>query len=133
MYKHSDGIGSAMFQLLFCNITKGKFMLADEYSDSGFWEKVKGFALKAGKDVIEKALWLYYAAQRSETPVWAKTVIYGALAYFISPIDGIPDVTPVIGYVDDLGAIGAAVGMVTLYINEEVKEKAKNKLQDWFG
>ena len=55
-------------------------MQHSEYSDSGFWDKVKKFARTAGKEVIEKALWLYYAAQRPETPKWAKTAIYGALA-----------------------------------------------------
>ena len=53
-------------------------MQHSEYSDSSFWDKVKKFALTAGKEVIEKALWLYYAAQRPETPKWAKTAIYGA-------------------------------------------------------
>lgn len=108
-------------------------MSTEEYNESSFWEKVKTFAAQAGKEVIEKALWLYYAAQRQETPVWAKTIIYGALAYFVSPIDAIPDVSPAIGYVDDLGALSAAIGMVSLYINEEVKQQAKEKLNTWFG
>ena len=108
-------------------------MTTEGYTDSSFWEKVKSFALQAGREVIEKALWLYYAAQRSETPAWAKGVIYGALAYFISPIDAIPDITPFVGYVDDLGAISAAIGMVSVYINDEVKVQAKAKLDDWFG
>lgn len=108
-------------------------MSQEEYSDSGFWEKVKNYALQAGKEVIEKALWLYYAAQRPETPAWAKTVIFGALAYFISPIDAIPDITPIVGYTDDLGALAAAVAMVSAYINQEVKEKAAQKIKEWFG
>jgi uncharacterized membrane protein YkvA (DUF1232 family) len=108
-------------------------MAASDYSESSFWEKIKEFALKAGREVIEKALWLFYAAQRPETPAWAKTVIYGALAYFISPIDAIPDITPVIGYVDDLGVIGGAITAVSFYINDEVKEQASEKLQNWFG
>ena len=86
-------------------------MQHSEYSDSSFWDKVKKFALTAGKEVIEKALWLYYAAQRPETPKWAKTAIYGALAYFISPIDAIPDITPLVGFTDDLGALAAAIAM----------------------
>ncbi len=52
-----------------------------DYSDDNFWNKVVKFAKKAGKDVIEKALLLYYAAQSPQTPVWAKTTIYGALGY----------------------------------------------------
>ena len=103
------------------------------YSDSSFWDKVKKFALTAGKEVIEKALWLYYAAQRPETPKWAKTAIYGALAYFISPIDAIPDVTPLVGFTDDLGALAAAIAMTSAYINEDVKRKTSEKLLSWFG
>jgi uncharacterized membrane protein YkvA (DUF1232 family) len=108
-------------------------MSIDNYSDASFWEKVKIFALQAGKDVVEKALWLYYSAQKPETPTWAKAIIYGALAYFISPIDAIPDITPIVGYTDDLGAIAAALGAVSMYIDDNVKEQAKNKLNDWFG
>ena len=94
---------------------------------------MKKFALTAGKEVIEKALWLYYAAQRPETPKWAKTAIYGALAYFISPIDAIPDITPLVGFTDDLGALAAAIAMTSAYINEDVKRKTSEKLLSWFG
>ena len=104
-----------------------------EYSDNSFWDKVKTFAITAGREVIEKALWLYYAAQRPETPKWAKAAIYGALAYFISPLDAIPDITPWVGFTDDLGALAAAIAMTSAYINEDVKAKASQKLWDWFG
>ena len=103
------------------------------YSDKGFWDKVLKYAKVAGKEVIEKALWLYYATQNPQTPIWAKTVIYGALGYFIFPIDAIPDPTPVVGYVDDLGVLAATVMTVSIYIDEEVRSKANQKLKDWFG
>lgn len=108
-------------------------MTDDGYSESRFWDKVKQYAKVAGSEVIEKALWLFYAAQRPETPAWAKAVIYGALAYFILPTDAIPDLAPLVGYTDDLGALAAAIGMVSLYISDEVKEKASRKMLDWFG
>lgn len=104
-----------------------------DYTDTGFWEKVADYAKTAGKEVIEKALFLYYSAQKPETPVWAKTAIFGALAYFISPIDAIPDVLPVIGYVDDLGVLAAAVASVSAYIDADVKQDARNKMAAWFG
>lgn len=103
------------------------------YSESGFWDKVSRYALQAGREVMEKALWLYYAAKRPETPAWAKTIIFGALAYFISPLDAIPDLTPLVGYSDDLGALAAALGMVMVYVNDEVKARAASKLNEWFG
>ena len=103
------------------------------YSDQSFWEKILSFALSAGKEVIEKALWLYYAAQSPNTPAGAKAIIYTALGYFIFPLDAIPDIIPVVGYADDLGALAAAVAAVAIHIDENVKEKTKQKLKDWFG
>jgi uncharacterized membrane protein YkvA (DUF1232 family) len=104
----------------------------EDYTDQSFWDKLKKFALQAGKDVVEKALTLYYAAQRPETPLWAKTVIYSALAYFVLPTDAIPDVTPIAGYADDLGALAAALTTVAMSITPEVRKNAKQKMQDWF-
>ncbi len=105
----------------------------DEYSEEAFWKKIKNFAAKAGHDLIERSLQLYYAAQRPETPAWAKTTIYGALGYFISPIDAISDLTPGIGFADDLGVLALAISTIAIYVNDEVKQKANDKLDNWFG
>lgn len=103
------------------------------YSERGFWSKFRHYAKTAGSKVVELALQLYYAAQDPETPAWAKTIIYGALGYLILPVDAIPDMVPVAGYSDDLGALAAAGAMVAMYITPEVKEQAKKKPKDWFG
>lgn len=97
------------------------------------WWKLSKFAKSAGRELVEKALWLHYAAQRAETPTWAKSVIYGALAYFILPADVIPDVIPASGYSDDLAVIAVAIGTVATFIDENVKHRASAKLQTWFG
>jgi len=103
------------------------------HEDSSFWEKIKGFADTAGREVIEKALSLCYSLLDSDTPIWAKTVIIGALGYFISPIDAIPDLTPFIGYSDDLGALVSAVITVGAHIKAEHKAKAQETIKVWFG
>lgn len=110
-----------------------KNMYEKEFSDDGFWGKLTQYAKTAGAEVIEKALWLYYAAQNPQTPAWAKTTIYGALGYFIFPIDAIADIMPFVGYADDLGVLALAVVTVSMYITEDVKEKAQTKLNSWFG
>ena len=107
--------------------------MANEFDDGSFWNKVKHFALKAGREVVEKALWLYYAAQQPSTPAWARTVIYGALAYFVLPVDAMPDAIPVAGFTDDLGALAAALGTVSMYVTSEVKTMAADKMKEWFG
>lgn len=105
----------------------------NEYTESGFKNKLIRYAQIAGREVVEKALWLYYASRSPETPAWAKTAIYGALGYFISIIDAVPDFTPIIGYADDLGVLVAALATVTAYVTPEVKTKASEKLRQWFG
>lgn len=102
------------------------------YSDESFWQKATTYASAAGKEVIEMALKLYYAMKDSDTPAWAKTVILGALAYFILPADAVPDVIPG-GYTDDLGALAAAAWTVAQHIKESHVEMAKNTLERWFG
>ncbi|WP_394391061.1 YkvA family protein [Shewanella woodyi] len=104
----------------------------DGYSEEGFWLKVKQFAVKAGREVIDNALCLYYAAKRPDTPKWAKTIIFGALAYFITPLDAIPDLTPMVGFTDDLGALAAALAMVAMYVDDTIKNQAAEKSAAWF-
>jgi uncharacterized membrane protein YkvA (DUF1232 family) len=104
-----------------------------QYRESSLWEKMKDFAVAAGNEVIEKALTLYFCLIDSDTPVWAKTVIVSALGYFIVPIDAIPDLAPVVGYSDDLGALASALAIVVAHVKPEHKQKAKEKLRVWFS
>lgn len=115
----------------FSNVSNNEY--AKEYSESSFWYKVKKFASKAGSKVIYTALKLYFTLQSPDTPAWAKAVIIGALGYFISPIDVIPDVTPVVGFADDLGVLAAAAASVVTNITPAIKAEAKRKLSEWFG
>lgn len=107
--------------------------MSDQYSEESFWEKIKKFGKKAGYKVVYAALLLFFCLKDGNVPAWAKTVIIGALAYFISPVDAIPDIVPVAGFTDDLGSLAAALGIVAVYINDDIKQKAKSKLVDWFG
>ena len=57
-----------------------------DYTNAGFWQKLNTLARKAGREVVDKSLQLYYAAESPDTPRWAKGVIYCALAYFVAPM-----------------------------------------------
>ena len=50
------------------------------------------------------------------------------MAYFVFPIDALPDVIPVAGYVDDGAAISAAVSAIAPYITDEHRSKTKDFL-----
>ena len=103
------------------------------YSENNFWRKLKRFALKAGKEIVEKTLILFYTMQEPQVPLWAKTVVVSALGYFICPFDAIPDFIPIVGYSDDLAVLGAALVTISQYITPEIKEKAQNIVHKWFG
>ncbi|MBK6371785.1 MAG: DUF1232 domain-containing protein [Saprospiraceae bacterium] len=75
---------------------------------------------------------MYYAFKRKETPTWAKTAILGALAYFVSPIDFIPDLTPVLGFTDDFAVMLTGLITVGTYVDDHVKRQAKAKMDAWF-
>ncbi|GHB07980.1 YkvA family protein [Modicisalibacter luteus] len=104
-----------------------------KYSDDGFWKKTTKYAKKAGEKTLSPALRLYYSAQDSDTPTWAKTTIYGALGYFISPVDALPDITPALGYTDDIGILAGAIAVVAAHIKDEHSNKAKETLKRWFN
>jgi uncharacterized membrane protein YkvA (DUF1232 family) len=103
------------------------------YSDEKLWKKISRYSKTAGVGVLEKVLWLYYASKRPATPAWAKAIIYSAIAYFILPIDAIPDFIPVTGYSDDFITLSAAVTTIAIYIDDSVKTKTNKTLEKWFG
>lgn len=102
------------------------------FSENLFWIKIKKFTRAAGVQVVYAALLLFYTFRRKETPPWAKKIIIGALGYFLSPIDAIPDLTPFLGYTDDLSILAFALSTIAFFVNKEVKENAQITLKRWF-
>jgi uncharacterized membrane protein YkvA (DUF1232 family) len=98
-----------------------------------FWRKMSQVVSVAGRGVLERALCLYYAAEAKSTPLWAKGVIYTALAYFILPADAIPDILPGLGYSDDFLTLTAAAMTVAMSITPAVKQQAREKVDHWLG
>lgn len=105
--------------------------MTDTTDDAKLVRKLQRVLKRTGREVVEKALWLWYAAQNPRTPKWAKTTIWSALVYLLVPIDAIPDVLPALGYSDDLGVIAAALVAVAAYIDDDVKAKARERLRSF--
>lgn len=104
------------------------------YSQEGLFEKIKKYACTAGKHVIYRSLLLYYALSSPKTSISYKGIIIGALGYFISPFDIVPDVIPVFGYADDLAAITLVIAALlnNEYIDEKDRDRAKKELSRYF-
>ncbi len=99
------------------------------FDDGGFWRKIRKYAKKVGREGVEQILQLYYAVQAPTTPKEVKIAIYGALAYFVWPLDAMTD--PI--FVDDLGVIAAVALSAKAYVTPEIEEKAKRRADEWFG
>jgi uncharacterized membrane protein YkvA (DUF1232 family) len=103
------------------------------FSEKSLWEKIRNYSRSAGVQVVYGVLLLYYVMKDKSTKVKTKLSIAAALGYFILPTDALFDFTPLIGYSDDLGVLLFALAQVSSNITPEIKEKARQKLSDWFG
>jgi len=96
-------------------------------------EFIKSKATALGQSVVYSALLMYYAWKRPDTPAWAKRIIMGAVAYLLAPIDAIPDLTPFIGFTDDVSVLSASLITIAYYINDDVKQSAKKAMGKYFN
>lgn len=105
---------------------------SDRFTRSDFVEKISRIAKRAGAKLVYVALILYYTLQSDKVSVKDKAIIIGALGYLISPLDVVPDAIPIVGLGDDLAVLVYVLQKVWGDVNEEVKQKAKEKLRKWF-
>lgn len=87
--------------------TKDEFDEGVEYVDENLWVKLERFGKKISfaKDILA----LYRYLRDSSVTWYRKSIVVGALVYFIVPLDVVPDLSPLFGYLDDLGVITAVL------------------------
>lgn len=103
------------------------------YSEDSLWEKIRNYSKAAGVTVVYAVLLLYYAMTNAKTSLKSRMIIAAALGYFIVPTDALPDLTPLIGYSDDLGVLLFALSQISAIITPEIRQKARDKIGEWFG
>ena len=104
----------------------------DKFSQQNFIEKIQRIAKRAGAKLVYIAFILYYLMQSDKVSLKDKAIIIGALGYLISPIDVVPDAIPIAGLADDLAVLLYALGKVWSQVDDNLKDKAKEKLSKWF-
>ena len=102
------------------------------YNAEKFWKKVKRYARRIGAKAVYYALVLYFALQSPTITKKDKLIIYGALGYLILPIDLFPDFLPG-GFTDDIAGLAVAIYKIARNITPDVRDKAKSKVEEWFG
>lgn len=110
-----------------------KLKNAKSFSETKLWRKLNAVAKKVGMKVVYPVLLLYYLFRSSEVPLKSKSLIAGAIAYFILPFDAFPDLLPIVGYADDLSLLLATIYQLLNYVSPEILEQTRNKIQEWFS
>ena len=93
----------------------------------GFWPKIRRTAAKI--PFAGQVLSVWYAARDPETPTAAKGIMLGALAYFVLPVDAIPDIFAGIGFTDDAAVIAALLATLGANIKRRHKDAAATALK----
>lgn len=105
---------------------------SNRFSKTAFVEKISRIAKRAGAKLVYAALILYYTLQSDSVSVKDKAIIIGALGYLISPLDVVPDAIPIVGLGDDLGVLVYVLQKVWGDVNDDIKTKARERLNKWF-
>lgn len=73
---------------------------------------------------------LYLAARDPRTPWYAKAVALLVVGYAFSPIDLIPDVIPVLGYLDDAILLPLGIMLTIRLVPDEVLAECRQRVAD---
>lgn len=79
------------------------------------------------KDLLAAA----YCAVDGKTPAKVRLILGGALAYFILPIDFVPDFIVGLGFTDDAAVLATAIRSVMKHMTPEHRAQAEDTLDRW--
>jgi uncharacterized membrane protein YkvA (DUF1232 family) len=93
-----------------------------------FWPKLKRnlARLPFAEDLIAA----YFCALDPATPARAKVILLGALAYFVMPVDLVPDFVLALGFADDAVVLMAAVNAIGANLKPHHRERARAVLAE---
>ena len=97
-------------------------------------EKLRPWALKAGRVTARPILQFYYVLEDENTSTLDKVMIYGAIAYVIFPLDLLPrSVFKLLGVLDDGVAVLFVYKRIKGRITPEIVRRVEERLDEWFG
>lgn len=93
---------------------------------SQFWPKVRRVARRI--PFMENLVAAYFCAIDPKTPATVRATIFGGLAYFVLPMDFIPDIVAGLGYTDDAAVISAMLAAIGRHVMPRHREAARAAL-----
>ena len=76
---------------------------------------------------------LWFCTRHPRTPLYAKALAVGVVAYAFSPIDLIPDFIPVLGYLDELILLPIGIWLVLKLVPAEVMLDCREQAARWLA
>lgn len=95
---------------------------------SQFWRKVKRTANQI--PFMDEVVAAYFCAMDPQTPTRVRGILIASLAYFILPLDAVPDFLLFFGFSDDIAVLTAAFATVRGEITEAHRKAAREALQE---
>ena len=92
-------------------------------------DATRQWARKIKKD----ALMLWFAYRDPRTPWLPKIICLLAVTYALSPIDLIPDFIPVLGYLDDVILLPAAIWLAVKLLPAQIVIDCRTQSQEWLN
>lgn len=96
-----------------------------DYNEENFYNKIKKYGKKIGITPIYLSFLIFHSIKSKEIPTFMKAPLLGAIGYFVSFIDFLPDLTPIIGYCDDVTIIVSSLVLISTKITPTIREEAK--------
>lgn len=93
-----------------------------------FWRVVKKAAARI--PFMDEVVAAYYCALDPATPTRVRATLIAALAYFVAPVDLIPDFLLGIGFTDDVTVLAGVLALLRAHIADRHREAARKALKD---
>jgi uncharacterized membrane protein YkvA (DUF1232 family) len=87
--------------------------------------------LRWAKRLKAEAVTLWFCYRHPQTPLPAKLLAIGVVAYAFSPIDLIPDFIPVLGLLDDAILLPIAIWITLKLVPQPVIEECRSQAALW--
>lgn len=105
---------------------------SEEAQRENLRDRLMRTARRAARQIpfMEDVVAAYYCALDPATPRKVRLSLLAALAYFVFPVDAVPDFLIGIGFGDDATVLLAALNMLRVHIRDVHRTAARESLQD---
>jgi uncharacterized membrane protein YkvA (DUF1232 family) len=100
----------------------------EERVREGLWRTVRRAAAQV--PFMDEVVAGYYCALDEKTPSRVRGTLLAALAYFVLPLDFLPDFVLGLGFTDDVSVLLTALGAVRAHMTPAHRTAAREVLED---